>query len=916
MPKPPLLPPYPVRQRRRYAMQGQVQGVGFRPFVYALAHEHGLTGFVQNAPEGVLVEVQGPLEQLDAFARDLETRLPPLARVTAKREEPLEFLEGEEDFAITASLGGGSGHAVLVSPDMALCPDCLADMRSADDRRFLYPFTNCTNCGPRYTITRSIPYDRAFTSMACFPMCPDCRKEYENPANRRFHAQPNACPACGPRLWFVTKDALDAAAPVAGLSFQNGPGGGPCVNGSSPASAPADTVPRHFSPQSPPSLLSAARLLRDGGILALKGLGGFHLACDALNEEAVVRLRRLKERPHKPFALMTRDVEVAGMLAHVGPEEEALLTSPEHPVVLCRCRDDSPMAPSCSPDTALVGLMLPYTPLHEALFAVYAEETGGKGRAALVMTSGNAGGQPICLGNREALAGLKDMADAFLLHDRDILIRVDDSVVCPLPERGPLFFRRARGYVPRPVPLGPFFTGNNASYASEPQSGGKTISASGPGVSGIVAPSVSAVSVLNTGVDAFREFSGAVVGSALAPTVLGVGAELKNTFCLIKGADAFVSQHVGDMGNLETAVFHARMIEHMGGLLQVMPEAVVRDLHPNFLSSLYAEESGLPVLRLQHHYAHAHAVLAEHHYLADAGGPPALVLALDGTGLGEDGALWGGELLFVHVAKGGHGMGGGKKPPEHARLGHLAPMPLPGGDAAVREPWRIAHALLEQEGLLPQTKAPLPWLPEYEDAARLLPTMLARQVNTPYSTSCGRLFDAVAALLGLCSATTYEGQAAIRLEEAQFMRENGRNSALAGSLFPPGLPCSFYDDSYPFPLLLPGAGRDVPQLDTRALFRALWADRQAGTAISVIARRFHGALAEGFASLAAHAAREHGLRHVGLSGGCLQNRTLALLLARRLEQRGLTPLLHTILPPNDGCISLGQACWGRLALGR
>lgn len=809
--------------RARFVVRGQVQGVGFRPFVFTLAEEHGLSGFVRNSPRGVVIETQGIASAIDDFARDLENRLPILARITGLSREVIPSVAAERDFTIAPSSSGDT-HAVLISPDTCTCADCYADITDIANRRYGYPFTNCTNCGPRYTITRSIPYDRAATSMACFPLCPDCRKEYENPRDRRFHAQPNACSICGPKVW-----------------FQHATGNFPIQSGDN-------------------AMAALSTFLLDGGIAAVKGLGGFHLVCDACNDRAVALLRERKHRPHKPFAVMAADLDEARRFASVSEEEARLLMSPEHPVVICRPRGnaDGEESLSCgiSPDTASVGVMLPYTPLHYILFerfkeALHARNVASLRPAALVMTSGNPGGEPICLGNREALAHLSSMADALLFHNRDILIRVDDSVVRHLPGYGSLFYRRARGYVPSPTPLEP-----DAAKAS-------------PAGAFIKAPTFN-----------------------VPKCILGVGAELKNTLCLTKGNDAFVSQHIGDMANLETAVFHDEIRQHLASLLRVRPEAVVRDLHPDYLASRMAEEyaleHGIPVYRLQHHFAHAHAVLAEHRFRGRA-----LVWALDGTGLGDDGTLWGGELLFVNTE--------GADGPVHRRVAHFAPMDLPGGEAAIREPWRIAHALLLRLGLIDMKAMPnLPWLADYRDAAALIPAMLKRRFNTPVSTSCGRLFDAVSALLGLCSATTYEGQAAIRLEEAQLSDKTASDQDL------PPLPCPFTE-------------RDgMLVLDTHRLFASLWIDhisKQQGRCsehTAILAERFHAALARGLAKLAAHAARQWNVDSVGLSGGCLQNATLARLLIQELRVYGLTPLTHHALPPGDGCISLGQAAWLRL----
>lgn len=793
--------------RRAFVAAGQVQGVGFRPFVYRLAREEGLTGTVGNTSEGVRMEVQGAPQAVARFGRRLQTELPPLARLVALAEEDLKPLPGEAAFVIAPS-SGHAGHSVLVSPDMGICPDCLAEMRDPANPRYAYPFTNCTNCGPRYTITRSIPYDRAVTSMSCFPLCPQCAAEYGDPGDRRFHAQPIACPVCGPRLWLV-----DAAAVKSG-----------------------DTGPTAANQRE--ALARAACILSRGGILALKGLGGFQLACDARNVSTLRELRRRKSRPHKPLALMVRDLAAAASLCPLSPEHQALLQSPEKPVVLCPCPPGA-LPPEVAPDTCSVGLMLPYTPLHAALFDVL--EKGADVAPVLVMTSANASGEPICLGNREALARLCGLADAWLLHDRDILTRVDDSVlaVAPVPPQPagraamakkdaanensgslgaqPLFFRRARGYVPRPV---------------------------------------------------FLPDDGAVV--------LGAGAALKSTLCLTRGREAFVSQHIGDLENPATLGFYEETAEHLEKLLEVRPTAIVCDLHPDFLSTRYAEaravKEGLPLWRLQHHAAHAASVLAENKRYA-----PALALCLDGTGLGDDGSIWGGELLRMDL-----------RGAQWSRLGRLSPFALPGGEAAIREPWRIALGLQRQGGFSGFS----PW-GRHSAAATAVEEMLSRGVNCPQTSSCGRLFDAVAAQLGLCAQTSYEGQAAIRLEAA------ASESALR--------------TERPWPVEI--EERDgLLELDSLALFARVVEEQKAGCAPQDIAARFHLSIVQGFAALAAAAAQAQGLEHVGLSGGVLQNAVLARLLPQALAGRGLVPLAHHELPPGDGGLSLGQAVWARSLL--
>lgn len=789
----------PSPLRRRFVVTGAVQGVGFRPFVHRLAREHALTGSVRNTPEGVAVEVQGPSDAVDAFGHDLLHRLPPLARIVSCVRAELEAVPGETAFAILASTAG-QGHNVLISPDTATCADCLADMDDPAGRRHDYPFTNCTNCGPRYTITRSVPYDRATTSMACFPLCPDCAREYADPGDRRFHAQPNACPVCGPRLWLADASGRELAS------------GGEAI-------------------------AAAARALAGGALLAMKGLGGFHLVCDAADARAVALLRERKHRYGKPLALMVADRQAARALARLDAPALAQLTAPARPIVLAPARRPSPLGPALAllaPDTPELGLMLPYTPLHHVLFKRYAEaraRAGASGQPdgpgappcppALVMTSGNLSSEPICTGNREALARLAGVADIFLLHDRDILVRCDDSVLRVVDDGapdgpGPQFLRRARGFTPAPV------------FLSRP-----------------------------------------------GPTVLGAGPELKATLCLTKGDQAFVSQHIGTMENLETSGFYQEMAAHLQDVLRVEPRAVAHDLHPDFMTTAFAREyaaaRGLPLFPVQHHLAHIHAVMAENRFDGAVIG-----LALDGTGLGEDGTLWGGECLLVD-----------NQEPCHERLGHFSPVRLPGGEAAIREPWRVAQAFLHALGVAEPRGRPWPWLAAHGPASALVARMLERELNSPLTTSCGRLFDAVGAMLGIKLVAAYEAEAAIALESAQYG--------------PGG-----QDDESGYDVPLRGAAQPA-QLDTLALFAQVLADWEAGVPAGTISRRFHLGLVRGLADMAAAFAAATGLDHVALSGGSMLNRTLATLLPRALRARGLEPLVHRALPPGDGCISLGQA---------
>ena len=760
-------------ERWKWIITGGVQGVGFRPFVYKAALQAGVTGRVLNTPDGVLIEVQGSPGQLAVFEERFNATLPPLARIVTWDRDVAEPLPDEEAFRIVKS-EGGAGHQVLISPDVATCDDCVADLRDPAGRRHRYAFTNCTNCGPRYTITRSIPYDRATTSMACFPLCPECREEYENPLDRRFHAQPNACPVCGPRLWLTDRE---------GQTMAEGD----------------DAIRR------------IADLLLAGRIAAMKGLGGFHLVCDARNGQAVAELRARKNRKDKPLAVMVRDLEAARACCDLDDAEAALLTGRERPIVLARARQDNGLAPGLSPDTNFLGLMLPYTPLHHVLFD---ELTRGALPPAMVMTSGNLSSEPICLGNREALRRLGGIADIFLLHDRDILIRCDDSVVRAVHGRTQ-FIRRARGYTPAPVDLA--------------QDG---------------------------------------------PTVLGVGPLLKNTLCLTKGRQAFVSQHIGDLENLEAFGFFREIGAHLADILQVQPVAVVHDLHPDFLSTDFARESGLPCLALQHHYAHIHSVLAENRHEG-----PAIGLALDGTGLGDDGTIWGGEGLFVDTRE-----------LRHRRLARFSQVMLPGGDAAAREPWRLARAFLHAMGVTEPDARPWPWLAEHAGADKVVAQMLDRRLNSPLSSSCGRLFDAVAAMLGVCDRISYEGQAAIRLEAIQDKSEKD------------GYTCHIIEHD------------DLVELDTIGLFAQVHAQWQAGESAARISRRFHLGLMDGLNRLCVMLAGQCGCTTVALSGGVMQNLTLARRLPGLLEGNGFKVLTHQALPPNDACISLGQAAYGRLTL--
>ncbi|BCS87906.1 carbamoyltransferase HypF [Pseudodesulfovibrio sediminis] len=766
--------------RQRFTITGQVQGVGFRPFVYRIALDNHVTGSVNNSSDGVIIEVQGSPEQVACFSDDLTEKLPPLAHVVTFESAELDPVEDETAFIILKSTGG-KGHSVLISADVATCADCLADMNDPNNRRYRYPFTNCTNCGPRYTITRSIPYDRPQTSMAEFPLCDKCREEYENPLDRRFHAQPNACPICGPTVWLTDENNATIA-------------------------------------QNDDALNRLASDLAAGKLAAVKGLGGFHLVCDATSDTAVATLRARKHRPDKPLAVMVPDMETARRLAEIGLKEEEWLTGLHRPIVLAAKHSPFPLAELVAPDTNFIGLMLPYTPLHHVLLNHF-KEAGNNTVPALVMTSGNMSSEPICLDNTEAFERLGGIADIFLFHDRDILIRTDDSVLrVNKTTEDPIFMRRARGFVPAPVFI--------------PHTG---------------------------------------------PTVLGTGPELKATLTLTKGDQAFTSQHIGNMSNLETMYFYREILTHLQDILQVRPELIVRDLHPDYMTSTLAEELGremdIPVATLQHHYAHIHAVLAENRHT-----DPVIGLALDGTGYGEDGTIWGGECLLVDP-----------KGLEHQRLAHFSRIRLPGGEAAVKEPWRIAQAALWELGITEPTRYVWPWLTNFERESHFLPQLLHKGINAPATSSCGRLFDGVAALCGLAETISYEGQAAIRLEKVQDMSETG---------------------AYPCPL----RSDDPVSLNTLSLVAGVLEDLEHSVPVPVIARRFHNGLIAGLTYMAYSFSMVLDIHHIALSGGVMQNLTLATELPLALKAAGLLPLLHKQLPPNDGCISLGQAVWGQRKL--
>lgn len=945
------------QERRQHCVQGQVQGVGFRPFVFRLAHAHSLSGFVNNTSDGVFIEVQGKQINLDTFEADFYKKLPPLAKISFHSIKQVALLEENSQqysnnapvFSIHQSdISSHDGNTVLISPDSAICPDCQADLQNTSNHHYAYPFTNCTNCGPRYTITKSIPYDRAFTSMACFKMCDTCQKEYDNPLDRRFHAQPNACESCGPKLW-ITKNSYffrpyklyyalilflkrkrnykkeDTAQDIFSKKIL--------------------TILKSYKKNSYRTLLSSViiaqsqKLLNKGKILAIKALGGFQLACDAYNYNAIENLRKRKNRPHKAFALMVENLEEAKKIAYISKEAESLLCSAQAPIVLCPKKEKNTkyqLPENIAPDTQRIGIMLAYTPLHKLLFQS-TKNNNYPVVQALIMTSANTSGEPICIKNRQALHKLAHITDYFLFHNRDILVRVDDSVCLALgrneehktqtiqenipplfkeltkldtpldstitkrhKEHAPLvktlFFRRARGYVPTPTLL---------------------------------------PSILNT-IDKI-------------PSIFSSGAFLKNTFCLTRQSHAFVSQHMGDLDNLSVMEFYEETYNHLKNLLEIQNiKAVVCDTHPDFPSTHFAqkvaEEFQAPLYRLQHHFAHAYAVLAEHEEYDLS---PTLALALDGTGHGLDGTSWGAELLYLDPKNYSypsvpqqfsstnkeHFAIYNFQNPLMLRLGRLSPMPLIGGELAIKEPWRIAYGMylecLEKNYLEEdfQNFSP-PWLENTvcKEQMPILTTLLQKNINCPRSSGCGRIFDAISALLGLCSFSTYEGQAPIKLEHIatqifdtiEISRESPLCSAFYKKTSQEGKSLNFlkrlWKAKAPNLETLAKDTHFTPlwEVDSHALFAQTYKERKEKLTTSQIAFNFHTRLVSAFTQMTHEAKEAYDINKIVLCGGVMNNELLLSLFYHALRDVGFQVLLPKNMPSGDGAISLGQAFYGVL----
>ncbi len=751
--------PVKNRRRQRILINGIVQGVGFRPWVYRLAHQYALAGFISNDSSGVKIEVEGAPDRIEQFRTSLQAEPPPLAKIDSCHWEELTP-QGQSEFRIQLSESHRSA-ATLISPDISVCNDCLHEMYDPSDRRYRYPFINCTNCGPRFTIVESVPYDRPRTSMKIFPMCPDCEREYNDPLDRRFHAQPVACPACGPKITAHSGEKeLSVTDPISwGKDF-----------------------------------------LRDGQVLALRGLGGFHLAVDASNEQAVQRLRDRKHRQLKPLAMMVPDTYRIRKYCRVSDEEEALLTGLTRPIVLLRRLDDtSGIAPSVAYDNCYFGFMLPYTPLHHLLL----EDVD-----SLVMTSGNLSEEPIAIDNDEALHRLAAIADGFLLHNRDILQRCDDSIVRHT--AGDVrMIRRARGYVPQPVTLARPFT----------------------------------------------------------KTILAVGGELKNTVAVTRDHQIFLSQHIGDLDNPAALGFFEHCIGHLKQILEIEPKLIACDLHPEYLSTKWARgQTDLPVVPVQHHHAHLVSVMAENG-VSDR----TIGIILDGTGYGTDNTIWGGEVL-VGDATG------------FDRFAWLNPVPLPGGTAAIKEPWRMALAYLQYAYGNELVHLDLPVLSAIKDSRRdTVLSMIDKRLNCPMTSSCGRLFDGISAILGLCSENNYEAQAAIKLEQTATLLGDSLSQLEQVPSIGTG-PISFTD-------IIQRIVHMVTEQQPQPL----------------IAAAFHSMLVERFIAAAIAARDQTNITYVGLSGGVYQNALLLDYMLRRLTAEGFTVLTHRTVPTNDGAVALGQA---------
>ena len=865
---------------KRFEIRGVVQGVGFRPFLFRLAHHHQLNGEVFNSGQGVTLILEGAADAIERYHEDIFLKKPPIAIITAIDITPLA--PGKySTFQIVQSKEGPYCKAALISPDVSACDDCLGEMHDLDDRRHGYPFINCTNCGPRYTIIKDVPYDRPKTSMAVFPMCSQCQDEYNDPLNRRFHAQPNACPVCGPHLFFLSPSKNSSCLPPVGD-----------VDNEWELSSNVASAPDLSHQNDTTALENAASLLCQGKILAVKGLGGFHLAVDGLNTEAIIRLRQRKQRPDKPLALMVKTVEVVAQLVHISDDEKKILTSHSRPILLLAKRnfehggEEKHRKPSChlsketlniileriAPANRSIGVMLPYTPLHALLLE--------KGPPILVMTSGNRSGEPLSIDNDDALDAFSHIADGFLMHNRDIYFRADDSIV-QYQSGKQRFIRRSRGYAPIPVFL----------------------------------------------------------KKKMKHFILACGGGLKSTVCLAKKDQAFLSPHIGDLDNAKVFNFYQESIEHLTRILDISPDIVAHDLHPGYMSTAYAVDAAqrwagggrvmpvradgitgdedtlegkmadiasLPLVAVQHHHAHALSCMAENGLEGEV-----IAVTLDGTGLGTDGHIWGGEVL-VCDAKG------------FERKAHLSYLPMPGGDAAVKEPWRMAVSALYHAWGDDFIDLDLPLLETIEkEKVAFLIEMMKRGIHSPLTSSCGRLFDAVSSLLSLCQSVSFEGQAAMALEARSANPFDGGYVSYPFEWLESAWttdqnePCSHEAKGLRTPSSLEPMSEisGMRQIVTAPMIKAVALDILSGSSSESVGARFHLTLIEIFTEAVRAVRRETGLHRVVLSGGVFHNSYLLFGLVDRLEKEKMMVYTHSQVPCGDGGISLGQILAADAAVG-
>ncbi len=746
---------------QKIIVKGIVQGVGFRPFIYRLAKKYGLTGTVSNNALGVEIIAEGDDASLESFTQSINHSPPPLALIDAVEIQSIP-VKGRAEFSIERS-NGGDERFTLISPDVAVCDDCLEELFNPPDRRYRYPFINCTNCGPRFTIIQDIPYDRPKTTMSVFPMCPDCEREYHDPGNRRFHAQPNACPVCGPMLTLLDN--------------------------------------KRNKPDAEDILHYTAELLKDGNILAIKGLGGYHLACDAANDNAVTTLRERKRRIEKPFAVMIPDIDWLHKICSPSEDELSFIQSISHPIVLIQRKSNSPVSKHVAPQNNYIGVMLPYTPLHHILLRDAA--------MPLVMTSANISEEPIAYKDPDAFGRLDTIADYFLVHNREIHMRCDDSVGAILHNRQTML-RRSRGYVPYPIKL--------HIHTKQP--------------------------------------------------ILAVGGHLKNTFCFLRDDFAFLSHHIGDLENYETLHSFTEGIEHFKNLFSITPEILAYDMHPEYLSTKYALESGIPVkIPVQHHHAHIVSCMTENNLTGETIG-----VSFDGTGYGSDGSIWGGEFMIATQDR-------------FDRVAHLDYFPLPGGEKAIKEPWRIGYALLHEIFGIEQKNPDIPFMRSLADrsALPLLEKMITQKFNSPLTSAAGRLFDGVAAICNLRDTINYEAQAAIEFQMIADEHATGIYN---------------YDiDTTQTPRIIKWQG----------IVRNIIEDIRSGETTHVISGKFHNTIAHIIADVSERIKKETGLKNIVLSGGVFQNALLLEKAVKYLSQRGMQVFTHSRVPPNDGGLALGQA---------